>query len=261
MVLYVGQGTQFTQPLQNAINSGLIAMTKNNASAREERIRTAMEAVPISELITELARTDPEYAARVNSTRVAAAPILPELDGLGYKLETLAQLRHLGRPWKSALPVLLRWLPLVEDKDIQEEIVRSLSVPWIGNQATQRLIDLIRVAPSSSSLAWAIGNALSIVDVSGFEDQIISLCLDSKYSTARQMLVMSLPRFKDTQAENAALQLLNDEAVQMHAIIALGKMRSRRALPKLDVLLNDKKAPIRRVARKAIASISASEKL
>jgi hypothetical protein len=130
-----------------------VAMTKNKLSDREERIRTAMQAVPMSELITKFARTDPEYAARVNSTRAAAAPILAELDGLGYKLETLAELRHLSRPWKSALPVLLRWLPLVEDKDIQEEIVRSLSVPWIGNKATQRLIDLFRVAPSSSSLA------------------------------------------------------------------------------------------------------------
>jgi hypothetical protein len=67
--------------------------------------------------------------------------------------------------------------------------VRCLSVPWIGKQATPQLIEEFQNAPLDSSLAWAIGNALSIVDVKGFEKEILCLCRNPKYGTARQMLV------------------------------------------------------------------------
>lgn len=233
-------------------------MTKDSAGDRAERIRAAMEAVPLSEVVSRLGQEDPEYAERVKKTHNAAAPILAELEESGFKIEPLSQLRDLCRSWRPALPILLRWLSRIEDRDIEEEIVRGLSVPRIGSQATEQMIELFRRAPSDSSVAWATGNALSIVDVTGFEDQIVSLCLDSKYGTARQMLVMSLSRFKDDRAEDVALRLLDDEGVKMHAIIALGKMRSRQALPRLEFLLKDKKAPIRKEAREAIESIRSS---
>jgi len=56
-------------------------------------------------------------------------------------------------------------------------------------QFIKRLSTMNRRDPSTS-LAWAIGNALSIVDVKGFEEQIIELCRNRKYGTARQMVVL-----------------------------------------------------------------------
>jgi hypothetical protein len=34
-------------------------------------------------------------------------------------------LRHLGRSWKNALPVLLKWLPIVRHLGVKEGIVRG----------------------------------------------------------------------------------------------------------------------------------------
>ena len=210
-----------------------------------------------------------------------ARPVLDELVELGYDVDTLDDLRHQGKPWKTALPVLLRWLPKIEDPNVKASIVRCLSVPWTGNRATAELIEEFRkyapIHPKPSnprvgnqlrelteeeqklrpffSLAWAIGNALSIVDVKGFERQIIELCRNQKYGAARQMLVLGLGCLRSSEAEETAVELLNDEQVQMHAIDALAKTKSKRALFELERLLANKRPIVRKEARKAITII------
>jgi len=69
------------------------------------------------------------------------------------------------------------------------------------------------------------------------------------------MLVLGLGRFSSPEAEEVTVELLNDEDVKLHAIIALGKMKSKRALFELEKLLTDKRAAIRKEARKAITKI------
>src|SRR4029077_3880205 len=163
----------------------------------------------------------------------------------------------------------------------KESIIRALSVPWVGNKATAELIEEFKkyapILPKPTnpwvgnqlreiqeeektlgpyfSLAWAIGNALSIVDVKGFEKQIIELCRNPKYGAARQMVVLGLGRLRSSEAEEAALDLLSDEQVQIHAIGALAKIKSKRALFQLEKLMADERAPIRKEARKAITKI------
>lgn len=213
-----------------------------------------------SSLLRSIREFLPDDAARreqVLRFQSLTKPILEELANLGYSLENLGELRHQGRPWRSALPVLLRWLPEFDDPYVKDEIVRCLSVPWLGKTGTPLLIDEFRkAAPVNEMLAWTIGNALSIVDVAGFESQILDLCRNTSYGRTRQMLVLGLPRFRSAEAEQTAVELLTDESVKLHAIGALGKMKSRLALPKLEELLTDKKSVIRREARKAIARIT-----
>jgi HEAT repeats len=227
---------------------------------------------------------DPVKLKQLSEHLAVAGPLLDELRSLGYGIDTLDDLRHIGRPWKTALPILLCWLPKIEDPDVKENIVRCLSVRWVGSEATAELIEEFRrYAPidpvhaqdlshlssaafikyigtikphdASASLAWAIGNALSIVSIRGYEKQIIELCRNPKFGTARQMVVLGLGRAHDEEAEETAVQLLNDEDVRLHAIIALGKMKSKRALSALELLLTDKQSSIRKEARKAITKI------
>ena len=235
----------------------------------------------VRQQIKEDALEDPVNRERVQKYLAIVGPLLEELTKLGYEINTLDDLRHQGKPWKTALPVLLRWLPRIEDPSVKESIVRCLSVPWVGNKATAELIEefkkyapilpkptnpwvgnRLREIPEEEkklgpyfSLAWAIGNALSIVDVKGFERQFIELCRNPKWGAARQMLVLGLGRLQSSEAEITALDLLNDEQVQVHAIGALGKIKSKRALFELEKLLTDKRAAIRKEARKAIAKV------
>jgi HEAT repeat protein len=157
---------------------------------------------------------------------------------------------------------LLRWLPAVDEPGVKEDIVRGLSVSWVANRATAQLIEEFKKSVGSRpALAWAIGNALSIVSVDGFENQIIELARNPAYGMARQMIVMGLGRLRgNSAAEDAALGLLHDENVRLHAVIALGRMKSKRAVPELEKLLSDKKAAVRKEARKALTEISRQDR-
>ena len=236
--------------------------------------------------IKQEALEDPVKREQFQRYLVIAGPLLDELAKLGYEIDTLDDLRHQGKPWKTALPALLRWLPKIDDPSVKDSIVRCLSVPWVGNKATAELIEefkkyapilpkptnpwvgnQMREIPEEEkklgpyfSLAWAIGNALSIVDVKGFERQIIELCRNAKYGAARQMMVLGLGRLHSSDAEEAALDLLSDEQVQVHAIGALAKMKSKRALFELEKLLTDRRGEIRKEARKAITKIMGESK-
>lgn len=238
------------------------------------------ERARVIQKVNVLAAHDPARSAQIRSS-ATTKPLLDQLAELGYRVENLSELRHRGKPWKTALPILLSWLSSVDDLSVKEDIVRCLSVPWIGDKATAELIEEFKkyapILPKPSnpwvgnqlreipeeekklgpyfSLAWAIGNALSIVDVKGFERQIVELCRNPKYGVARQMLVLGLGRFRSSEAEETAVELLNDEQVQVQAIGALGKMKSKRALFELEKLLTDKRAAIRKEVRKTITKI------
>jgi hypothetical protein len=105
-------------------------------------------------------------------------------------------------------------------------ILTNPSNPWFGD-TFRGLGDEDKKSAPYFSLAWAIGNALSIVDVKGFEKQVIEVCKNSRYGAARQMIVLGLGRFSERDAEDAAIDLLNDSQVQIHAIGALAKMKSQ----------------------------------
>lgn len=224
--------------------------------SHEDDVIEALKAHPISQMVAERAARDPEYAEHIRQVRIVVKPILDDLLKIGYKVERLSALRSHKDAWKNSVPILLHWLPSVTHLTVKEEIIRLLGTPWTGNSATKYLIEEFRkTALEHPHYAWAIGNTLSMVDVKGFEMEIISLTRNSKYGIARQMLVMGLHRLHNSEAEGAALDLLGDEDVKAHAIIALGKMKSKRALFHLEKLLADKRPLIRKEARKAITKI------
>jgi HEAT repeat protein len=225
--------------------------------SHEDDVRQALKAHPISKTVAERAARDPEYAEYIRKVQAATQPILDDLARIGYKVESLYELRHQGKSWESSIPVLLHWLPLIHIRNLKDEIIACLAVPWTGNRATEYLIQEFKdTAVSDPYSAWAIGNALSIVDVKGHETEIIRLCRNPNYGMARQMMVMNLHRLrKFPEAEETALDLLEQEDVKLHAIIALGRMKSKRALFQLEKLLTEKRPHIRKEARKAITKI------
>jgi hypothetical protein len=224
--------------------------------SHEDDVIEALKAHSISQMVAERAAKDPEYAEYIREVRTILKPILDDLLKIGYKVEWLSDLRSHKEAWKASIPVLLHWLPSVSHLKVRWEIIGLLGTSWTGNRATKYLIEEFRkTALSHPYYAWTIGNTLSTVDVKGFEKEIISLARHSQYGIARQMLVMGLHRLHNSEAAEAALDLLNDEDVKVHAIIALGKMKSKRALFHLEKLLTDNKPLIRKEARKAITKI------
>lgn len=188
--------------------------------------------------------------------------LLEDLAAAGFRVDSLADLRESGRRYKAAVPVLLRWLPLVADKSLKSEIVRALSVPWARPAATGPLIDEFRrvdpeVDPTGLGLRWTIGNALEVVGDDSKFTELVELVQDPSFGRAREMVVLGLGRLKRPEVVDVLIGLLGDAEVSGHAVKALGKLKATKARPALERMLNDRRAWVRREAKKALARLSA----
>ncbi len=162
-------------------------------------------------------------------------------------------------PSRCDFHLLLEWLPQVQDAYIKETIVRALSVPSAKPFASPVLIEEFRrAAPSQMFLKTAISSALSVVADDTVGDEIIELAQEKRHGKARQMIVLALGNMNDPRAAKVAMQLLHDEVVAGHAIMALGRLRAKCAKNSLKPFLEHSRAWIRREARKAVQRIDGS---
>lgn len=226
------------------------------------------EGKPISadELMDRLER-DPQYLARreeadarwrmaVEQNTAAAAPVVKDLNKLGLPFQSLGDLRRSGIRYKIAVPVLLKWLPIIENTHIKDAIVRALSVPWARPVAALPLASEFQNAKNDAAgLKWAIGNALSVVADDSVFDKIAELVRDNRHGKAREMLAVALGNMKDPRAVDLLIELLRDEEVVGHALIALGKLRTAKARVDIEPLLKHHKPWVRKEARKALGRL------
>ena len=225
-----------------------------------------------AELAAQLQR-DPEYQAREKEkerTRLAraaathgdAARVIQELVAAGFPVNSLADLRREQSAYVRAIPILLAWLPRIENSDVKQDIVRCLSVPWAKSLAAAPLVEAFRLADDSSEtgLRWAIGNALEVVGDDAVLDDMIELAKDRRYGRAREMVVVGLGNMTDGRVLPVLIDLLNDDEVCGHAIIALGKLKALTACAYLKPFLKHPKSWMRTEAKKAIEKIDKSSR-
>lgn len=197
--------------------------------------------------------------ARIAISAEVAAPIVKELVGAGFPVSHIADLLNQRRVYPSAIPILLAWLPTVENLQVKEVIVRCLSVPFAKPMAAHPLIDAFRRAHAQDDsvlgLRWAIGNALEVVADDVVLDDMTELAQDRRYGRAREMLVVGLGNMSEQRVIPVLLDLLKDDEVSGHAIMALGTLRALAARPHVEPFLRPPKAWVRKEAKKTIAKI------
>ena len=173
--------------------------------------RSRRSPITAGELLSKLEQ-DPEYQRRQEELKrqqqqnieeylTAAAPVLRDLVQAGVHVDRISADQLIEQDYKAAIPILLRWLPRVDNLRIKEAIVRSLSVPWAKPTATPALVDAFRQAPDDPpGLKGALGNALSIVaDDSVFQD-IVALARDKRHGQeGRVMVVEALANMRNPQ--------------------------------------------------------------
>ncbi len=214
------------------------------------------------ELLSLLEEKEQQRQLTIAINKRDSAPVLADLAQAGFVIEWISDLYSKRYNYKSAIPILLRWLPLIENVNVKEDIVRALSVPWAKPIAAPTLIYEFRKMQNESitGIKWAIANALSIVaDDSVFTD-IVDLAQDSQHGTARQMLAVSLGNMKDPRAQDVLIKLLDDDKVAGHAIMGLGKLKSKKAHQAIERFLSHPKTWVRNEAKKALAKIDKASK-
>ena len=104
-------------------------------------------------------------------------------------------------------------------------------------------------------LKLAIGNGIEILANDLLLPDIVNIVRNREHGISRQMMVLALAKTTDPVAIPILVELLSDDEVSGHAVIALRKLKASSALPHLQRLLNHKTSWIRREATKAIKKI------
>ncbi len=211
--------------------------------------------IDLHALIRQDALRDPKLAARFAKAKEINAPVVAELQQAGFPVEVVEDLYHMRLDYRDAIPILLRWLPFVEDHGLKQTIARALSVRWAKPVAAKALIEEFPKAPPDSALKWAIGNALSVVADDAVFDELVALATDKRHGKSREMVVVALGNMRNPSAADILIELLDDEEVAGHAIVALRKLAPKRARPHLEKFLSHPKTWVRNEAKAALAKI------
>jgi hypothetical protein len=196
----------------------------------------------------------------------AEKTVLIDLVENGFKVNHINEVLRLSKEkYLDVMPILLKWIPLTNNYDIKENIIRSLSTPWVKSPVLVKLLiqelNFLRDNQKvTTSLAWAIGNALSIVARKDDIDDLINIAKDKSYGTSRQMVILWLGKIKRTDVLSLLISLLNDPDVLSQVIIAIGYQKSVYSIHLLVPFLNHENFHVRNYTKQAIARINKAQK-
>jgi hypothetical protein len=171
--------------------------------------------------------------------------------------------------YERAMPILIKWLPLVETSELKEVIARGMTgEPSARGEGAKALLSEFRRVPDDElSLKWAIGNALSTLADASLADGLIDLLKDPSQGKGRQMLCEALRRTNDPRAPDVLINLISDPDVGGHAIAALCDYGPKSSVPYLEkarpalenVLVDQSSSDLaKRMARKSLERLDAT---
>jgi hypothetical protein len=200
-----------------------------------------------------------------------AEPLLAALEAAGVDTVDFGQFSDFTTfDFARATPILIDWLPRVDDPRLKEVMARSLTGQRGAQGAgAQRLIAEFRRPDYAEheALRWAIANALATLAGPADADDIIDLLRDRRYGKARQMLCDALARTRDPRRDDVLVALIADDDVAGHAILALRRISRRgfaqpaRLRRELEALLGRPSASefAGRQANAALSTLNAAE--
>lgn len=178
----------------------------------------------------------------------------------GTNVRSVFDLVNSKAHYPKAIYILLAFLPSINDKWIKEGVVRALTVKEARGKADQVLVkEFEAISPEDSqrqNLKWAIGNALAVVATDAVAADLLRLAQDKIHGKTREMLVVALGNLHTEKSIDILINLLRDKEVCGHAIIALRKLKARKAEPFIKPFTAHSKAWIRREAQKALSTFA-----
>ncbi len=202
-------------------------------------------------LIERLRWTDDDpLSAQQDALRREAQPIVEELRAAGFDVIDLEafSLRMLptAAAARTAAPILLRGIERASDPDLQAILVTALADRRVRAIATAPLLDMFGALrdpalnghdrPSEAvgaqrGLRSALGSALSTLARDEHFTALAALLRDPAYGYDRVYLLWALEHVEHPDAVDLAIELLDDEDLNLNALRTLGDLRSERAAP------------------------------
>lgn len=184
------------------------------------------------------------------------AELVKDLNSIGIKVTTVWDLVNTSERYADAIPILLDHLQKDYHEKNIEGIIRALAVKEAKGKATPYLITMYHQIPKDNdSLRWAIGNTIDMTITQDDLKSILPIVQDKTNGTSRQMFVIALGKIKSAEVEDVLINLLNDDEVVAHALIALGRIKSQKAKDKIAILTDHPKPLVKKEAQKALKKV------
>ncbi len=187
------------------------------------------------------------------------------LRGAGVKVDSVFDLVNTRRSYKEAIPMLMELLPTIQEPWIKEGVVRALAVKEaVGEEVARAMIrEFEAIDPSAlpveQGLKWAIANTLSVIARDPVFEEVAALARERQHGKAREMLAVALGNMRDPRAVGVLVELLGDEEVAGHALMALGKLKAQGAKAAIERFRDHPKPWVRKEAERALAKIQRGE--
>lgn len=180
-----------------------------------------------------------------------------ELLRVGIEVNDIYELVNSKESYPSAIPVLANLLrERIEPITLREGVIRALAVKEAAGKLGKLLFDEYnKTSNDLMNLKWAIGNTIYETASIDDEDEILRIVANKTNGISRQMFVLLLGKIKSQKSENTLIDLLQDDEVAPHAILALSKLKSERAKEKIIGLLNHPNSLIQKEAAKALKKL------
>ena len=198
---------------------------------------------------------------------LAAADLFAELRSLGLAFEELDDLRRLPRKDRRALVPLVNALQTSTYKPLVQHIASVLGSRWARPDSAPALIAKFRSVdpatdPGTDSIRWAVGDALRVVADDAVVDDVVQIACDKTHSFHRGGVVEALGNMKTNRQRIVPLllDLLDEPAVAVFAINALGKLRAVEARGRLEAIYLGGDSFARRRAGQALKRLPTSPK-
>lgn len=165
------------------------------------------------------------------------------------------QLKYLKPKHKVLVPLLLKYFHELKSKKFKELIISALKVKGFID-ATDTLVKEFKNTDFDDLYKWSIGDAFSIIQDGRYEDEYIEIIKNKKHGHARQMVTIALGKLRSKKAIPTLISLLDDEDVNLHVIAAIGYYKKPELKEYIEPFLNHKIAGIRKEAKLSIKKLN-----
>ena len=181
-----------------------------------------------------------------------------DLTNRGLKFESNSQVLDLVKKHKKDLvPIVINYYEKAKLRKVTNEqhfFLQCLSLRGLRDVAPMLIRDFYD-EQTDSLTRWYISDCLFSIRAEEYLSDYMKIVLNKSFGINRQMIVLLLGKIKDSEAIHVLISLLEDDDVQLHALIALGEYKNIELRPVFNRFLKSKKTEIRNVAKRALAKI------
>lgn len=217
-------------------NSKMIKMWRYNAKAREE-----------------------EYFKENADSLVPH--FMNELRDLGFEFETSNDaLGFIPKHKKVIVPIAIKYYQLAKEIEKPNEQNFFLSFLYIKgfDDVVPMLLEDYYSEKTSDLTRWFISDCINKIRSKRFVKEYVDIVTCKRFGLNRQMIVLLLGKLKEESAIPILIDLLEDEDVRLHAIIALGDFKREDFRCYFERFQNSTHSGCRKYAKAAIKKLDGS---